>query len=147
MFNPEENGPADAGVKGWRRDDLFDANKFFSSTFSTTTVQADQWPIHTNLTPRWEPITNSPSGPIGSNLLLSFDLLPKFECTHKPSIFFSLHRAKLLDQLRVYVMEGKKGAKLLHQMQKTSYGCDRRYWIHTYRLLQVWTLFLFKLRL
>ena len=52
MFNPEENGSADAGVKGWRRDDLFDANKFFSSTFSTTTVQADQWPIHTNLTPR-----------------------------------------------------------------------------------------------
>ena len=32
------------------------------------------------------PITNSPSGPIGSNLLLPFDLLPKLDCTLKPTI-------------------------------------------------------------
>ena len=78
MFNPEENGPAGRSSKRGRRDDLFDANKFFSSQ---TTVQ----PMAT-LTPRRGPIANSPSGPIRSNPVLSFDLLPKFECNHKTSI-------------------------------------------------------------
>ena len=71
MFNPQENGPARAGVKGRRRDDLFDANKFFFSNVSNPTNGQSQAKMRHN--------RQNLSGPIGSDLLLSFDLLPELQ--------------------------------------------------------------------
>ena len=71
MFNPQENGPARAGVKGRRRDDLFDANKFFFSNVSNPTNGQSQAKMRHN--------RQNLSGSIGSDLLLSFDLLPELQ--------------------------------------------------------------------
>ena len=82
MFNPEENGPAGRAKGG-------EGGMISLMPTSSSPLHRRRCPLTAHcplLSPTngqsHTPIANPPSGPIPrSNLLLSFDVLPKFECT------------------------------------------------------------------